>query len=277
MRRLSRAATQRTTSEPGGIKFTMRTFVLAGLLFLFTTIASSQVVLQALPSDTPENCAKRSQMMWQWLQDWPNLSRYRQADISLAPPNAKEQRVVFMGDSITDGWNLQKYFGNKPYVNRGISAQTTPQMLLRFHQDVIALKPKVVVILAGTNDIAGNTGPISLEETENNYGSMADMARANHIAVVLSSITPINDYTPASKRFFAERSTDKIRQLNNWLKNYAQQHGDVYLDYYSHMLDEKGFLRRDLAEDGLHPNDIGYRIMAGLAEDAITRALSAKP
>jgi len=211
-------------------------------------------------------------MMNKWLQDWPNLARYRQADADLAAPKPHENRIVFMGDSITDSWDLPKYFPNKPYVNRGISAQTTPQMLLRFHQDVIALHPRAVVILAGTNDIAGNTGPISLAETENNYASMADLARANHIAVVFSSVTPVSNYTPRSQRFYAERSMDKIRELNSWLKTYAQQQGYIYLDYYSHMLDEKGLLRADLAEDGLHPNDKGYRIMADLAEQAIAAA-----
>ena len=214
--------------------------------------------------------------MDKWLQDWPNLSRYRQADTELVPPKSHVHRVVFMGDSITDSWNLSKYFPGKPYVNRGISAQTTPQMLLRFHQDVIALKPRVVVVLAGTNDIAGNTGPLSLTEIENNYAAMADMARANHIAVVFSSILPVNNYTPRSQRFFAERSMDKIRELNSWLKNYARQHHNVYLDYYSPMLDEKGLLKRELAEDGLHPNDMGYRIMAAMAEKAITQAMVGK-
>jgi lysophospholipase L1-like esterase len=236
----------------------------------------SQVVLQALPPDTVENCHARSEQMYRWLQDWPNLSRYRQADAELAPPKAGDKRVVFMGDSITDNWKLEKYFPGKPYVNRGISAQTTPQMLLRFHQDVISLHPRVVVILAGTNDIAGNTGPLSLEEIENNYASMADLARANRIAVVFSSVTPVSDYTERSHRFFAERPMEKIQQLNVWLKNYSRRHGDVYLDYYSHMLDEKGLLRRDLAEDGLHPNDPGYRIMADLAEKAIMAATGKK-
>ena len=179
-----------------------------------------------------------------------------------------------MGDSITDSWNLANYFTGKPYINRGISAQTTPQMLLRFRQDVIALTPSVVVILAGTNDIAGNTGPISLAETENNLASMADVARANHIAVVLSSVTPVSNYTPRSQRFFAERPIQRIRELNSWLQTYARQHGDVYLDYYSHMLDDHGMLRRDLSEDGLHPNDTGYRIMGTLAERAIAEALA---
>lgn len=213
-------------------------------------------------------------MMYKWLQDWPNLSRYQSADEELRAPAKNEQRVVFMGDSITDAWDLPKYFPGKPYVNRGISAQTTPQMLLRFYQDVIALHPRVVVILAGTNDIAGNTGPLTVPEIENNYASMADLARANHIAVIFSSVTPVNNYTPRSQRFFAERSMDKIRELNRWLQSYTKQEGDIYLDYYSHMLDDKGLLRRDLAEDGLHPNDTGYRIMAGLAQKAIDRALA---
>jgi lysophospholipase L1-like esterase len=253
----------------------MRSLILA-IALLISSAAWSQVVLQALPPDTPQNCHTRSDKMYQWLQDWPNLSRYRQADAELAAPNAGEKRVVFMGDSITDSWKLENYFPGKPYVNRGISAQTTPQMLLRFHQDVIALHPRVVVILAGTNDIAGNTGPLSLEEIESNYASMADLARANHIAVVFSSITPVSDYTERSHRFFAERPIEKIQQLNVWLKDYARGHGEIYLDYYSHMLDEKGLLRRDLAEDGLHPNDSGYRIMAALAEKAIAEAMRKK-
>jgi len=246
-------------------------------LVLFCASSWSQVVLQALPADTAESCQTRSSMMYKWLQDWPNLTRYRQADLDLRADEPKDRRVVFMGDSITDSWNLSRYFPGKAYINRGISAQTTPQMLLRFHQDVVALKPKAVVILAGTNDIAGNTGPLSMAEIENNYASMADIARANHIAVIFSSILPINNYTPASQRFFAERSMDKIRELNSWLKSYAQQQGDIYLDYYSRMLDEKGFLKRELAEDGLHPNAVGYGIMAEMAERAISTAVGQRP
>jgi len=247
-------------------------------VFVLCSVFSwSQVVLQALPADTVENCQIRSSTMYKWLQDWPNLTRYRQADLNLPADEPEDQRVVFMGDSITDSWNLSRYFPGKAYINRGISAQTTPQMLLRFHQDVVALKPKAVVILAGTNDIAGNTGPLSMAEIENNYASMADIARANHIAVIFSSILPINNYTPASQRFFAERSMDKIRELNSWLKSYAQQQGDIYLDYYSRMLDEKGFLKRELAEDGLHPNAVGYGIMAEMAERAISTAVGQRP
>jgi lysophospholipase L1-like esterase len=255
----------------------MRNLVIIFLWLVLIGTAGAQVVLQSLPAETPQNCATRAQTMEKWLQDWPNLSRYREADHELPPPKPGEVRVVFMGDSITDSWDLGKSFPGKPYVNRGISAQTTPQMLLRFYQDVIALHPGAVVILAGTNDIAGNTGPLSLTEIENNYASMSGLAHANHIAVVFSSVTPVNNYTPKSQRFYAERSMDKVRELNAWLKSYAQEHGDVYLDYYSSMLDDKGLLRRDLAEDGLHPNATGYAIMAGLAEKAIAQALAAKP
>ena len=133
--------------------------------------------------------------MWKWLQDWPNLGRYRAANQELGAPKPGEQRVVFMGDSITDMWQLPQYFPGKPYANRGISGQTTSQMLVRFRQDVVDLKPRVVVILAGTNDIAGNTGPITLEEIERNFASMADLAHTNGIKVVLSSILPVHNYT----------------------------------------------------------------------------------
>ena len=209
--------------------------------------------------------------------DFGELGRYRAANASLKPVAPDEKRVVFFGDSITDMWNLAEYFPGKPYVNRGISGQTTPQMLLRFRQDVIALAPKVVVILAGTNDIAGNTGPMSLEETEANYASMADLAKANSINVVFASILPVNNYTPESQDFFAQRSPQKIVEVNRWLKSYSAEHGDAYLDYFSPMVDEKGLLKRDLAEDGLHPNKAGYSIMAPLVIAAIQKVYPDKP
>jgi lysophospholipase L1-like esterase len=209
--------------------------------------------------------------------DFGELARYRAANASLKPPAPDEKRVVFFGDSITDMWNLAEYFPGKPYINRGISGQTTPQMLLRFRQDVIALAPKVVVILAGTNDIAGNTGPMSLEDIEANYASMAELAKANNIHVVFSSILPVNNYTAQSEDFFAQRSPQKIVELNRWLKSYSVDHGDVYLDYFSPMVDEKGLLKRDLAEDGLHPNKAGYSIMVPLASAAIEKAYPTKP
>src|SRR6202171_3268515 len=214
------------------------------------------------------------------LQDWPELSRYREFNAQL-PPSAKgEVRVVFMGDSITDGWSSPQFggfFPGKPYVNRGIGGQTTPQLLLRFRPDVIALQPKVVVILAGTNDTAGNTGPMSLEDIEANYASMAELAKANSIQLVFASILPVHNYTPESQDLFAQRSPQKIVELNRWLKRYSAEHGDIYLDYFSAMVDEKGLLKRDLAEDGLHPNRAGYSIMAPLAAAAIEKASPNKP
>jgi lysophospholipase L1-like esterase len=192
--------------------------------------------------------------------DFGQLARYRDADNSLKPPAAGENRVVFFGDSITDMWKLEEYFPGKPYINRGIGGQTTPQMLVRFRQDVIDLQPKVVVILAGTNDIAGNTGPMRLKDIEANYSSMAELARVHGIHVVFSSILPVHNYTPKSQDFFAQRSPEKILELNRWLKTYCAENGHIYLDYFSVIVDDKGLLKRDLADDGLHPNAAGYKL-----------------
>jgi lysophospholipase L1-like esterase len=185
-----------------------------------------------------------------------------------------------MGDSITDSWDNPKYggfFPGKPYIDRGISGQTTPQMLIRFRADVIALKPKVVVILAGTNDIAGNTGPMSLAAIEDNLTSMAELARANKIRVVLSSVLPISDYekTKEGKPIIqsVRRPPAQIKTLNDWMRKYAADSRAIYLDYYSAMVDDKGFLKEELSEDGLHPNQKGYEVMAPLAERAISSAL----
>ena len=208
-----------------------------------------------------------------FMNDFGNLGRYREANAALPPPVASESRVVFMGDSITDGWKLPEYFPGKPYVNRGISGQTTPQMLVRFRQDVIDLKPKVVVILAGTNDIAGNTGPMSLADIEANYASMAELARAHQIGVVFSSITPTNNYSEHAAELYYGRETEKILELNRWIKNYCEINGAVYLDYFNAMADSRNMMKPELAIDGLHPNDAGYRIMAPLAENAIQEAL----
>jgi lysophospholipase L1-like esterase len=212
-----------------------------------------------------------------WMNDFAELGRYRDANAALPAPAPKESRVVFMGDSITDLWHLADSFPGKPYVNRGISGQTTPQMLIRFRPDVIDLHPKVVVILAGTNDIAGNTGPMSLQEIENNYASMADLARAHGIRVVFASVLPVHNYTPQSESFFVLRAGDKILELNRWIRDYCARHGCVYLDYFSATVDDKGMLKRELAEDGLHPNHAGYALMAPLAEHAIAKALATKP
>lgn len=206
------------------------------------------------------------------LQDWANLSRYRAENAGLAAPATGEDRVVFMGDSITDGWGHgpDQFFPGKPYINRGISGQTTPQMLLRFRPDVLALKPKAVVILAGTNDIAGNTGPESLEDIEGNLASMAQLAQANGIRVVLSSVTPVCDYiTPQTGR----RPPEKILALNDWIRAYCARNGFTYLDYYPALLDENKMLKKELTRDGLHPNTAGYAIMGPMALKAVAAAL----
>jgi len=209
--------------------------------------------------------------------DFGQLARYREANASLLAPAASESRVVFFGDSITDIWKLADYFPGKPYVNRGIGGQTTPQMLVRFREDVIDLTPKVAVILAGTNDIAGNTGPMTLPQIEANYSTLADLAHVHGIQVVYASVLPVNNYTPRAQDFFAQRSPEKILELNRWLKAYCAANGCIYLDYFSAMVDDKGMLKKDLTEDGLHPNAPGYKIMAPLAEAAIEKALGQAP
>lgn len=208
------------------------------------------------------------------LQDWPNLGRYRKENAQVASPAESENRVVFMGDSITDAWGRTRgvFFPGKAYINRGIGGQTTAQMLIRFRPDVIALKPKVVVILAGTNDIAGNTGPESLDDIEGNLQSMAELAKANAIKVVLSSVMPVCDYI---KPQTARRPPEKIVALNAWIKEYAMRNHLVYLDYYSALLDDNKMFKKELTYDGLHPNDAGYVVMSPLAADAIQAALAA--
>jgi lysophospholipase L1-like esterase len=239
-------------------------------LLLITSSALAQ--LQTLPPDTSDTQRARMERMEKWLNDWPNLARFADANAALPPPVPKEQRVVFMGDSITQGWKLDEAFPGKPYINRGISGQTTPQMLIRFRPDVVDLKPAVVVILAGTNDIAGNTGPMTLEQIEENLASMVDIARANGIRVVLSSVMPVY---PAEKKlqFFQERPPEKIVALNQWIRSYCERMRIVYLDYFSAMAGEDGLMKRDLADDGLHPNAAGHKIMAPLAGAAIAKAL----
>jgi len=204
--------------------------------------------------------------------DFPWLGRFKEADSALPPPAKGEKRVVFMGDSITQGWKLDGpdgAFPDKPYINRGISGQTTPQMVLRFHQDVIALNPKAVVILAGINDIAGNTGPETLEQIENNLAAMAEMASANHIRVVFCSVTPAFDFPwrPGME------PAPKVIALNAWIKSYAAEKKYVYVDYHSAMKDERNGLPKTLSGDGVHPTKAGYAVMAPLVEAGIEKAL----
>jgi lysophospholipase L1-like esterase len=203
--------------------------------------------------------------------DWAFLARYRDANAALGDPKPGEQRVVFMGNSITDAWakSFPAMFPGKPYVGRGISGQTTPQMLVRFRQDVIDLKPRVVVILAGINDIAGNTGPATQQMIADNLKSMTEIAKANGIAVVLSSVLPAYDF-PWRRGI---GPAPKVVALNAWIKCYASQMGAVYLDYYSKLVDARGGLSPEMASDGVHPTEAGYRIMAPLAEAAIQEAL----
>jgi len=250
-------------------------FTLVFLISILVLGAAGQVEKSPVPK--PSRWEQwRNSRVGVYMNDFGELSRYREANAKLPPPAASEPRVVFLGDSITDGWRLEESFPGKPYVNRGISGQTTPQMLVRFRQDVIALKPKVVVILAGTNDIAGNTGPIELSDIEGNYQSLAELAKLDGIRVVYSSILPVHNYTPESQEFFAQRSPDKILKLNSWLKAYCAAQGLVYLDYFSALVDDQGRLKKELAADGLHPNKTGYALMAPLAEKAIREALPEK-
>jgi lysophospholipase L1-like esterase len=239
----------------------------------------TQPVQPTIPSTGfPSLDQYRSSRIAVYTDDFGQLARYRDANAALKPPAPNEKRVVFFGDSITDLWHLDEYFPGKPYINRGIGGQTTPQMLVRFRQDVIDLHPAVVVILAGTNDIAGNTGPMRLEDIEADYASLAELARAHEIKVIYSSVLPVYNYTPKSHDFYAERPPEKILELNRWLKNYCSStiNGCLYLDYFTAMVDENGLMKKDLADDGLHPNAAGFKIMAPLAEAAIEKALAAK-
>src|SRR5262245_3306485 len=252
------------------MRFSRFSILLYGPLILsLSIVAVAQEQAPAL--DSPEALKQQLERAQRRLADWPQLTRYKEANTKVPEPEKSEGRVVFMGDSITDGWKLDEYFAGKPYINRGISAQTTPQMLIRFRPDVMALKPRAVLILAGTNDIAGNTGQMTLEMIEDNYASMAELAKANRIKVIFASVLPIHDYgkTKASER----RPPEKILKLNEWLKTYCKANGHIYLDYFSKMVDDTGMLRAELSNDGLHPNAEGYKVMAPLAENAIRQAL----
>ena len=273
----------------------MRVQVLVAALMLIASTASAQMPPAATPAPPAvaqaaqpalPSCQEMAAVLQAVvrndarLRDWPDLGRYRESNRSIGAPASGETRVVFMGDSITDAWQQPRFggfFPGKPYVDRGISGQTTPQMLLRFRPDVIALAPSAVVILAGTNDIAGNTGPMTDEQIEDNLASMAELARANGIRVVLSSILPVSqshvrpgDVNPPQT---TRRPMARIRALNAWMKDYAAANGHVYLDYFTATTDAEGLLRTALSEDDLHPNAAGYAIMAPLAEAAIQAAL----
>ena len=266
------------------------TFVLSVGFCCAALLSAHQLASQSAPPQhvsrpggmTPEQIAAAQKAHEEQVRtDWADLNKYRSADAALPAPAANEARVVFMGDSITEIWGKRlnpamaepaPFFPGKPYINRGISGQTSPQMLVRFRQDVIDLQPKVVVILAGTNDLAENTGPMRLEDTESNLESMSDLAKANGIRVVLCSVLP-------AKSFWWHPGIDpsaKIVELNQWIRNYAEKRGFPYVDYYNAMLNEEGGLRSDLSADGVHPNPKGFAIMAPLAEAGIAQALKSE-
>lgn len=250
-------------------------FLLACMPFA-TAVGYGQTAATTTPP-TDAATAKQIAGMEAKLADWPQLKRYEAANAALPPVAAGENRVVFFGDSITDNWGRwpgteSTFFTGKPYVNRGISGQTTPQMVVRFRQDVIDLHPAAVVILAGTNDVAGNTGPMTPEMTEDNFRSMADLAKANGIRVILASITPAADY-PWKRGM---EPTPKIRALNAWLKDYCERHSYTYLDYYSAMTDADGGMKPGISIDGVHPNEKGYAVMEPLAQAAIDKTLNSR-
>lgn len=207
-------------------------------------------------------------------QDWANLNKYQNENATLAIAKPGKNRIVFMGDSITEFWfpTDPDFFSGKPYINRGISGQTTPQMLVRFRADVIALKPEIVLILAGINDIAGNTGPSTLDMIKDNIFSMAELAKANHIKVILCSVLPAYDFPWKPN----QNPADKVVALNRMIKEYAEANKMVYLDYYSAMANEQKGLKTAYSGDGVHPNKLGYQVMAPLAEKAINTILSKK-
>ena len=250
-------------------------------LFSILLVVSAQGTTGQGPTQ-PADCADvktRADRAEARLRDWPALGRYAADNVKAPMPASGEQRVVFLGDSITDSWDDPKFggfFPGKPYFDRGISGQTTPQMLIRFRRDVVELHPRVVVILAGTNDLAGNTGPTTLDAIEDNFRSMVELAKANKIGVVLASVLPVSDYEMRDGKPIVQtvrRPPAQILALNSWLKEYASQTHSIYLDYFSATVDAKGFLKEELSEDGLHPNQKGYEVMAPLAEAAISAAL----
>lgn len=242
------------------------------LLAVAASTASAQLVEEfAVPR---AGCCLQfsAQALADQLQDWNQLGRYHADNAKLAAEAVPAGRVVFLGDSITDAWKLSQSFPSKPYVNRGISGQTTSQMLVRLFPDVISLKPAAVILLAGTNDIARNTGPVTQTMIAHNVQAITELAQAHGIKVILASVLPVSDYTARPQT--AKRPPADILKLNAWLKQYAAKSGAVYADYFSEFVDEKGWLRDGLAGDGLHPNAKGYERMVPIAEAAIQKALA---
>ncbi len=233
--------------------------------------AIGQVVEQAPPIKANCCLATAAQTLADQLQDWNQLGRYAADNEAVAARGAEAGRVVFLGDSITDAWKLAQSFPGRPYVNRGISGQTTPQMLVRMMPDVMRHKAAAMVLLAGTNDIARNTGPVTMQMITDNIEAMTELAQGRGMKVVLCSVTPVSDYTPRKQT--ERRPPAQVLALNDWLKAYAARVGAVYADYFTALADEKGMLREGLSGDGLHPNAKGYELMVPVVEAAIGKAL----
>lgn len=247
-----------------------KTLITAALIFTAFAAKAQQTTTNNM---TPDDAQKWQDPEYSFHHDWPNIRKYQDENSKLPPPAPGENRIIFMGNSITEFWKgLDSSYFSSTRISRGISGQTTPQMLVRFREDVINLKPAVVVILAGINDIAQNTGPIKPEETYGNIVSMVELARAEHIKVVMSSILPANHFPwrPAID------PTEKVIAINKMLKDYADANHIVYLDYYSAMVDDKKGLPSNLSGDGVHPNLAGYKVMEPLADKAIAEALKRK-
>jgi lysophospholipase L1-like esterase len=211
---------------------------------------------------------------------WPGFERYAAANKELAPPQPRQRRVVFFGDSITDNWNRPTFggfFPGKPYINRGIGGQTAGQMLVRFRSDVVAARPRAVVILAGTNDVSGNAGPLPQDVIQGHLASIAELAKAAGIRVVLASLLPARDgkldASGKPRVWSKDRPKETLLELNRWIADYARKNRHVFLDYHTAVADAEGALKDGLTYDGLHPNAAGYAVMAPLAEAAITRAI----
>jgi lysophospholipase L1-like esterase len=215
----------------------------------------------------------RAQLVPSLMRDFGERYLYAKADEMLPAPSLGQRRIVFLGDSITDRWNLAVSFPGKSYINRGIGSQVTAQMVLRFHQDVIGLHPAAVVILAGVNDVQGFLQQDTAEDIEANYEAMADMADRHGIRPIFGSILPVSSYPPGASGVLAERHPAELRQLNAWLGRFCKLRGYQYADYYTVLVDGSGQMRRGLTDDGVHPLDAGYALMAPVAEAAIERAL----
>lgn len=235
------------------------------------TAAWAQLVDEYAPPKAGCCLQTTAQNLADQLQDWNQLGRYHADNQRLKALPAEPRRVVFLGDSITDGWKLAQTFPDQPYVNRGISGQTTAQMLVRMYPDVINLKPAALIILAGTNDISRNTGPVTLAQIADDFRAMTELAKAHGIKVILCTVMPVSDYT--SRKQTERRPPADILKLNAWLKEYAAASGAILADYYAATVDEKGFLKDGFSGDGLHPNARGYELMAPVAASAIRKAL----